>query len=135
MSQENNQILKNTNAELLDQFNASVMFDKELYAQDIKGSIAHSKMLALQGIISLEDQEKIETGLLRIKAEIESGEFEWKIEHEEIRGTRESISNHPELESVALKCPNCKRIFAMTFKKKKKRRRRSRQVQTALPTT
>ena len=88
MSQE--QILKNTNAALLDQFNASVMFDKELYEQDIKGSIAHSKMLALQGIITIEDQEKIETGLLRIKDEIESGEFEWKIEHEDVHMAIES---------------------------------------------
>ncbi|MEA3289414.1 MAG: argininosuccinate lyase [Campylobacterota bacterium] len=88
--QNNNQILKNTNAQLLDQFNASVMFDKELYAQDIKGSIAHSKMLALQGIITIEDQEKIENGLLRIKTEIESGEFEWKIEHEDVHMAIES---------------------------------------------
>lgn len=84
------QILKNTNAALLDQFNASVMFDKELYEQDIKGSIAHSKMLALQGIITIEDQEKIEAGLLRIKSEIESGEFEWKIEHEDVHMAIES---------------------------------------------
>ncbi len=80
----NNQILKNTNAKLLDEFNASVMFDKELYAQDIKGSIAHSKMLALQDIITVDDQEKIEAGLLQVKAEIESGKFEWKIEHEDV---------------------------------------------------
>jgi len=93
MSQEqnkNSQILKNTNAKLLDEFNASVMFDKELYEQDIKGSIAHSKMLALQGIISIEDQEKIEAGLLRIKGEIEAGEFEWKIEHEDVHMAIES---------------------------------------------
>ncbi len=80
----NKQILKNTNAKLLDEFNASVMFDKELYAQDIKGSIAHSKMLALQDIITVEDQEKIEAGLLQVKDEIESGVFEWKIEHEDV---------------------------------------------------
>jgi len=84
------QILKNTNAKLLDEFNASVLFDKELYAQDIKGSIAHSKMLALQGIITIEDQEKIEAGLLRIKGEIEAGEFEWKIEHEDVHMAIES---------------------------------------------
>jgi len=86
----NKQILKNTNAQLLDQFNASIMFDKELYEQDIKGSIAHSKMLALQEIISIEDQEKIETGLLKIKAEIEAGDFEWKIEHEDVHMAIES---------------------------------------------
>ena len=80
----NKQILKNTNAKLLDEFNASIMFDKELYAQDIKGSIAHSKMLALQGIINQEDQILIENGLLQVKKEIESGNFEWKIEYEDI---------------------------------------------------
>lgn len=86
----NQQILKNTNAQLLDQFNASIMFDKELYAQDIKASIAHSKMLALQEIITIEDQEKIENGLLKIKAEIEAGEFEWKLEHEDLHMAIES---------------------------------------------
>jgi len=84
------QILKNTNAQLLDEFNASIMFDKELYEQDIKGSIAHSKMLALQDIITVEDQEKIEQGLLRIKTEIEAGTFEWKIEHEDVHMAIES---------------------------------------------
>ena len=78
------QILKNTNAKLLDEFNASVMFDKELYLQDIKGSIAHSKMLALQGIITTEDQTKIEEGLLKVKDEIENGDFIWKIEDEDV---------------------------------------------------
>ena len=90
MPQNKQQILQNTNAKLLDQFNASVMFDKELYAQDIKGSIAHSKMLALQQIITIEDQEKIESGLLRIKDEIEVGTFEWKIEHEDVHMAIES---------------------------------------------
>jgi len=80
----NEQILKNKNTQLLKEFNASVMFDKELYEQDIKGSIAHSKMLALQDIISIDDQVKIEAGLLQVKAEIESGVFEWKIEHEDV---------------------------------------------------
>jgi argininosuccinate lyase len=80
----NKQILKNTNAEILNQFNASLFFDKKLYLQDIKGSIAHSKMLALQGIITIDDQEAIEKGLLQIKDEIESGVFVWKIEDEDI---------------------------------------------------
>ncbi len=80
----NKQILKNTNAKLLDEFNASIMFDKELYSQDIKGSIAHSKMLALQGIISNEDQKLIEDGLLQVKDEIESGDFTWSLEYEDV---------------------------------------------------
>ncbi|RXJ87275.1 argininosuccinate lyase [Arcobacter sp. CECT 8985] len=90
MSNDNNQILKNTNAQILDEFNASVMFDKELYAQDIKGSMAHSQMLFEQGILSKEDKEAIHNGLLQVKEEIESGKFEFKIEHEDIHMAVES---------------------------------------------
>lgn len=84
MSNQNNQILKNTNAQILDEFNASIMFDKELYAQDIKGSIAHSRMLASQGILTNEEQESIEKGLLQVKSEIESGEFKFSLAYEDI---------------------------------------------------
>lgn len=84
MSNQNNQILKNTNAQILDEFNASIMFDKELYAQDIKGSIAHSRMLASQGILTNEEQEAIEKGLLQVKSEIESGEFKFSLAYEDI---------------------------------------------------
>ncbi|MCT7615260.1 argininosuccinate lyase [Aliarcobacter butzleri] len=84
MSNQNNQILKNTNAQILDEFNASIMFDKELYAQDIKGSIAHSKMLASQGILTNEEQKAIEKGLLQVKSEIESGEFRFSLAYEDI---------------------------------------------------
>ncbi|MFY9074766.1 argininosuccinate lyase [Malaciobacter mytili] len=90
MSNQNNQILKNTNAQILDEFNASVMFDKELYSQDIKGSMAHSQMLYEQGILCLEDKEAIHKGLLQVKEEIESGKFEFKIEHEDIHMAVES---------------------------------------------
>ena len=64
---------KNTNA-LLEKFNASITFDKRMYAEDIKGSIAHSKMLSKQEIISQDDQLKIEKGLNQIKLEIENGD-------------------------------------------------------------
>ena len=74
---------KNTNA-LLEKFNASITFDKRMYAEDIKGSIAHSKMLSKQEIISQDDQLKIEKGLNQIKLEIENGEFIFKIEDEDI---------------------------------------------------
>ena len=80
----NQQILKNTNAKILDEFNASLPFDKKLYSQDIQGSIAHSKMLAIQGIISVDDQEKIENGLKQILKEIETGDFVWDIANEDI---------------------------------------------------
>jgi len=84
MQQINNQILHNTNAKLLNEFNASIMFDKELYSQDIKGSIAHSKMLALQNIITLEEQIQIEEGLNQVQQEIESGKFKFSLEDEDI---------------------------------------------------
>ena len=80
----NDQILKNTNAEILDEFNASIMFDKELYSQDIKGSIAHSQMLCEQGVLTKEEQEAIENGLLQVKEEIESGKFEFSLAYEDI---------------------------------------------------
>ncbi|MGB6327405.1 MAG: argininosuccinate lyase [Halarcobacter sp.] len=80
----NDQILKNTNAKILDEFNASIMFDKELYSQDIRGSIAHSQMLQEQGILTKEEQESIESGLLQVKEEIESGKFEFSLAYEDI---------------------------------------------------
>ena len=69
---------------LLEKFNASITFDKRMYEEDIKGSIAHSRMLSKQGIISSEEQKEIEKGLLQIKNEIEKGTFEFKIEDEDI---------------------------------------------------
>jgi len=77
-------LLKDETTDLLDEFNASIMFDKELYAQDIKGSIAHSAMLCEQGILTIEEQKQIEEGLLQVKAEIESGNFVWSIKDEDI---------------------------------------------------
>ena len=84
MANQNNQILKNTNAQILDEFNASIMFDKELYAQDIRGSIAHSQMLCEQGILTNEEQKAIQDGLLQVKEEIESGKFEFTLAYEDI---------------------------------------------------
>ena len=55
-----------------------------MYEEDITGSIAHSKMLAKQGIIAENEQKEIEKGLLQIKEEIEKGKFEFKIEDEDI---------------------------------------------------
>ena len=81
---------KEESSSLLDEFNASIMFDRELYAQDIKGSIAHSQMLSAQGIITADEQRAIEKGLLQIKEEIESGKFEWNIKDEDIHMAIES---------------------------------------------
>lgn len=85
-----NQILKNTNARLLDEFNASIGFDWRLYPYDIAGSIAHSKMLANQNIISNDEQKKIEIGLNKIKQMCDDGKFEWKLEHEDLHMAIES---------------------------------------------
>ena len=71
-------------AKILDEFNASIPFDKELYIEDIEGSIAHSQMLAKQGILTDDEAKKIKEGLLKIKEEIENGEFVWDIADEDI---------------------------------------------------
>jgi argininosuccinate lyase len=65
-------------------YTASLPFDRRLYRQDIAGSIAHTKMLAKQGIISDEDANKITDGLKAIKKEIEQGKVDFKIESEDI---------------------------------------------------
>jgi len=62
-------------ARLLSQYSESISFDWRLYPYDIQGSIAHSKGLLAAGILSAEEQGAIETGLLEIGADIESGAF------------------------------------------------------------
>lgn len=69
---------------LLDQFNASIMFDRKLYREDIEGSLAHAAMLAKQGILSDDELSQIREGLTQVKEEIESGAFEWKISDEDL---------------------------------------------------
>lgn len=62
-------------SQLLQELNNSLPFDKVLYREDIEGSRAHAFMLSEQGIISKEDYEKIENGLVEIYEEIKSGKF------------------------------------------------------------
>ena len=62
-------------AEIMERINASIDFDRRLYAQDIMGSMAHSSMLMAQNIISEEDGQKIQEGLQTILREIEAGNF------------------------------------------------------------
>lgn len=71
-------------AAIMEAINASIGFDRKLYAQDIRGSIAHSEMLAETGIISAGDQQKIAHGLNTILTEIESGTFEFSTRLEDI---------------------------------------------------
>ncbi len=65
-------------SQLVQSYGESVSFDWRLYAHDIRGSIAHSKGLLKAGIITADEQAQIEKGLLEIRHEIESGNFEWK---------------------------------------------------------
>ncbi len=65
-------------------YNSSLPFDSRMYAQDIEGSVAHSAMLARQGIISQEDADSIREGLLSIKADIESGKLTFDSDAEDI---------------------------------------------------
>ena len=69
---------------IMEEINASIGFDKKLFAQDIRGSKAHATMLAHQGIISADDKDKILHGLDTILSEIESGKFEFSRRLEDI---------------------------------------------------
>ena len=81
---------KNTDKKV-DDFNSSIRFDKRMYKQDIKGSIAHAKMLGNQGIIPKEDSLKIVDGLLEILAEIEAGKVSFDIDAEDIHMNVEKL--------------------------------------------
>ncbi|MCO5733679.1 argininosuccinate lyase [Rhizobium sp. SSA_523] len=69
---------------IMEEINASIGFDKKLFAQDIRGSIAHATMLAQQGIISVEDKDKIVSGLNTILSEIQDGRFTFSRKLEDI---------------------------------------------------
>ena len=69
-------------------FTVSLDIDRQMYREDIAGSIAHAEMLAKQGIISDGDADAITDGLRQIRDEIESGDFKWK---PELEGTSTSM--------------------------------------------
>lgn len=66
------------------EFTASVQFDQRFYKQDIAGSIAHATMLAKVGVLSDAERDDIIHGLTAIKADIEAGTFEWRIDLEDV---------------------------------------------------
>jgi argininosuccinate lyase len=70
--------------EVVERFNASLPFDRRLYAQDIQGSIAHCRMLAKQGIISKEDASRMETALAEIKEEMDQDGKVFEEDYEDI---------------------------------------------------
>jgi len=70
--------------EFQQRFGASLSVDRRLYAEDIAGSIAHARMLAQQGIISADDAEAIESGLIGILGDIEAGRFTFEAANEDV---------------------------------------------------
>ena len=71
-------------AAVMQRINASIDFDKRLYAQDIRGSKAHCRMLVKAGILTDADGQAILGGLDQIQTEIESGRFVFRPELEDI---------------------------------------------------
>ncbi|MCX7946039.1 MAG: argininosuccinate lyase [Hydrogenophilus sp.] len=65
-------------------YTASIPFDWRLWQHDIAASLAHARMLAQQGILSLDDLAAIERGFQQIRHEIENGLFPWSLAHEDI---------------------------------------------------
>ena len=70
--------------EMINEFQASIGFDRRMYREDIAGSLAHAEMLMRVGIISEEDYQAINAGLRDILGQIERGEFEFSTELEDI---------------------------------------------------
>ncbi|MDR0357036.1 MAG: argininosuccinate lyase [Clostridiales Family XIII bacterium] len=74
-----------------DEWAASISFDKALYKEDIRGSIAHARMLAKQDIISGEDERLIVSGLEEILDDIDAGRIELTGDYEDVHMAVESI--------------------------------------------
>ena len=70
--------------QLVYDFNASISFDKRLYAEDIRGSIAHVMMLEKQGILTEAEKEEIMEGLEGILEDVEKGKLQISSEYEDI---------------------------------------------------
>ncbi|MEW5708877.1 MAG: argininosuccinate lyase [Pseudomonadota bacterium] len=70
--------------ELVKRYTASVPFDRRLARHDIRGSLAHARMLHAAGILSAEDLAAIEGGMQQILAEIEAGTFPWSLDLEDV---------------------------------------------------
>ena len=75
---------KTDTAGLLKKYSESISFDWRLYRHDVAGSVAHSRALHEAGLVTVEEQKKIEDGLLQIRDEIERGEFSFDENLEDI---------------------------------------------------
>jgi argininosuccinate lyase len=78
-------------SKILEEFSQSVSFDRELYPQDIRGSIAHARMLGKQGIIPEEDSRLLIEGLESILKELENGLDPWNSALEDVHMNIETI--------------------------------------------
>ena len=75
---------------IMEEINASIDFDKKLWRQDIRGSLAHAAMLAETGILTKEDVATITAGLKKVEGEIESGAFTFSRALEDVHMNVES---------------------------------------------
>ena len=75
----------------LEAFGESISFDHRLFRQDVRGSIAHARMLAKQSLISDEEFEALESNLREIEEEIEQGKMPFRHELEDIHMHIESV--------------------------------------------
>jgi argininosuccinate lyase len=71
-------------AEAFERLNASIPFDVRLAPYDVRGSIAHARMLGKQGIIEPEESERLVHGLQAVLKEIGAGKFSWTLEDEDV---------------------------------------------------
>jgi len=75
----------------VEQFTASISFDQRLYAYDIRGSIAHARMLGHTGILTTKECETIIEGLQQLQIDIEAGKINWSVSLEDIHMNIESL--------------------------------------------
>jgi argininosuccinate lyase len=71
-------------AEAFERLNASIPFDVRLAPYDVRGSIAHARMLGERGIVTQGESEDLVRGLQKVLAEVEAGEFSWTLEDEDV---------------------------------------------------
>ncbi len=71
-------------SDLVKRYTSSVFFDKRLWLADMTGSLAHAEMLCHQGILNAADHASIQGGMATIRGEIEAGDFEWKLDLEDV---------------------------------------------------
>ena len=81
-------------SDLVKRYTSSVFFDKRLWQSDIQGSLAHAEMLSAQKIISTQDLADIQRGMAQITDEITKGQFDWKLDLEDVHLNIEARLTH-----------------------------------------